>query len=354
MADVDQEPIDDYIEAFKDGFHLPVEELDHYEKDLSLSSLRHAFKAYFSTYKAQGLDMYGVLHRLDWEPRALLKTCHLNSLEAYSVTVLMFHHFMELIFKDLLSIAGIKTSKNDNFFKSFEMLQKGMNEGEVNIQDSFLKREINEGWITKFNWLRNKIWHGGTLVLYYGSLDKVIGKFVVPFIMSLLEYSSYDGQEKLWKYHKLECEIDPISEIGKEMRSEEPCFGKVALLKEMGRAAYGNPLETEGYPEQRNKLIQEHAEAAAESIAILRGGNRELCPVCGINSFIMYEAPNQGRLTGIVNENKELVMLKVIEKKCLCCGFNVFNNIENPSEYGFSQIEDFWSEGSAFSKESAH
>ncbi len=349
MFDENQESTNNYFEAFSDGFDLPVKELDHYQKDLSLSSLRHAFKAYFSTYKAQGLQMYGILHRLDWKPWAVSKTSHLNSLEAYSVTILMFHHFMELIFKDLLCSAGFKITESDGFSKALEMFRSGINEGRIVIQDRCVKDEANEEWITKFNRLRNRIWHGGNFVLYYGSLDKTIGKFVVPFIMTLLEYSSYKDQGKLWKYQKLECGIDPISEIGKEMRSECPCFGKVAFLKEMGRAAYDNPIETEGYPEQRNKLIQEHAEAAADRIAKLSGGNPGLCPACGINSFVRYESPNVGRLTGIADENRELVMLKVIEKKCMCCGFNVFNNIENPSEYGFSQIENFWDDGSAFS-----
>lgn len=353
----------DITELIDEGFllHKQPWELN----DLAFISLKIALKAYFSTYQTMKYS----LHIFNDEHSN--KSIDINHWPEYSVacteTIVHFQHFAELIIKDLLrkkhELLALDASKEHDLFyrllqgeqikpvdyeklksvefglaleRFCELVKKGRLDKEK--LDFILQ---SKKWLFKLNILRNRLLHRGSYILRYNALDQFVGKWILPFLLNVVSLSDYKDMERFWKYGLLSCGIDPIQEIIYHFKTYgEYNIGKIAFLKELGRASFENPLTTRSnaYSE---KLVQHRAEKMAEIESDWPRGNRVIiCPVCGTRSLIVFDDfevddPNS-------DGSYEIVSRFNWEVKCSCCSFTINQYLENPSNYSYGFIEDFW------------
>ena len=186
----------------------------------------------------------------------------------------------------------------------------------------------------------------------------------------------------MWKYKHTECGIDPIKLICIEYQRNQPvCVGKIAILKEIGRAAYNNPLH------DKKVLVQEKDERVAKINKQIQGLERRgeeipkrlliskgmvdlsyrripaqydapyiekakkiakheaeetffrinKCPICGVESLILYDESDssQDSKTG-----DKVNYYWVYSAKCECCTFEIDSKLE--IENYDIPIEDYW------------
>jgi len=174
-----------------------------------------------------------------------------------------------------------------------------------------------------------------------------------------MELPQYADAHKAWKYSELECKVDPLEEIVKEFEGGNYNLGKIAFLKELGRAAYQNPLSSGPVRRQREKkeiVILGQAEIRAEGIAKAElqdppshAVEVRVCPVCGANSLVVFQHTLSGdEFMDMVLDYSpdEPIAVEIGQKdvyavECVCCSFNVDFQLKNPREYGLP-IEDYW------------
>lgn len=339
--------------------------------DLSLLSLKIALKAYFSTYN----NMNYRLHIFDGKgdlKQSEIDSQHTHSyFEACSESIVHFQHFTELFIKEalrkehpllvneasskplmlykLLKRQPITSSEQETintieFSDAFTRFICLLKEGK--IKDTKLQSVRNyEEPLRKLNILRNRMWHRGTFVLRYPALDEYIGKYILPFVNEIFVIRRYSHLVDLWKYGLLNCGIDPITEIINIFQKGKYDIGKIALLKAMGRAAYANPMTRGAFFKYFNKDIRVRAERIAEGE--VKGSYVEkvsTCPVCGVESLVIYNetcsnADDLGE--DEVLEEPYKVWQYTWQVKCMCCTFEIHDDVGNPSTYGLP-IEDYW------------
>jgi hypothetical protein len=200
--------------------------------------------------------------------------------------------------------------------------------------------------LEKLNILRNRMWHRGTFILRYPALDEYIGKYILPFVNDIFMIPRYSRLSDLWKYHDLHCAIDPITEIINSLQNNTYNIGKMAFLKELGRAAYANPIHGRGLFKHFDESIKIGAKRIAQGEAKGSGVERiGICPVCGVESLVIYNETytNADDLAeGEVLEEPYKVWRYTWQVKCMCCTFEIYcNDIDNPGAYGLP-IEDYW------------
>ena len=242
--------------------------------DLAFLSLRIALKAYFSTYHSIRNKFYPNDTDLDKILEKKIRYC-----ESCAETIVHFQHFFELIIKDILrrdhlllasrvyshptilhkilhnqTISAEEEQKvySVEFSDALQTLCTLIKSQQIQcVQDvQFIKD--HKCTLVELNTLRNRVWHRGAFFLSYTKLDEFIGKFILPIIYATTQLSQYKEEGSLWKYKHTECGIDPIDSIRLEYQTNPtPCVGKIALLKEIGRAAYNNPLHDKKVHGQR-------------------------------------------------------------------------------------------------------
>ena len=198
---------------------------------LALISLKIALKAYFSTYHA----MEYTLHMLDPENKidqGRRDGSHTPAyFEAYTEAVVHFQHFVELVFKDILrDDHRLLADDPSNYDVIFHMLLKGETISEadyetlksIEFKDALERicNLINAGrigngalgficeaktWLEKLNKLRNRVWHRGTFILRYPSLDVFVGRSMLPFVNKIIVLPKYADLHRYWKYGDLKC-----------------------------------------------------------------------------------------------------------------------------------------------------
>jgi hypothetical protein len=323
----------DVSRIYEDGFTL--ERDSENITGLALLSLKLALKGYFSTYSTMKYS----LHAFDKDFRD--KYCEIVDIDKHSSSyvessteaILHLHHFAELVFKDILRaehplladdirnqpIILHKLIKGESLADGDRLKLKSIDFGEALKRLSSLAKGKRisehsrynfisdyEPFFEKLNELRNRLWHRGIYILRYPALDEFFGKYALPFIQNVTSLPDYSGNERFWKYQKLSCDIDPIKLIVKEFceTSDNPYnIGKIAMLKELGRAAYHQPQK-----------IRDHGRTI---------GKKEYLPYV-INAEHIKRA---WRYTWQV--------------VCMCCSFEVNHHLENPKKYSLN-IEDFW------------
>jgi len=198
-----------------------------------------------------------------------------------------------------------------------------------------------KGWLVQLNNLRNRLWHRGSYILRYNALDQLVGKYILPFLLNVVSLPDYSDNERFWKYGILSCGIDPIQEIISHFKScDKYDIGKIAFLKELGRASFENPLTTKSYRYSDN---QHRAEKMAEIESDSPRGNRiETCPVCGTRSLVVFDDFEVDGPTSDGVYKYKIASRFNWEVKCSCCSFTINQFLENPSDYGYGFIEDFW------------
>jgi hypothetical protein len=133
------------------------------------------------------------------------------------------------------------------------------------------------------------------------------------------------------------------------------------LLKEIGRAAYKNQLicfnklnreynnSTNDYERRKKSMAERMRQSLFDkqvqdieesSLAV---ANRKMlridqCPVCGTQSLFIFED-----MVDVVDENgHECTANVLLGIECHYCTFSPGKGIENPSEYGYENIKNFW------------
>lgn len=348
-------------QAFSDGFTISASSRGF--TDLALLSLRIALKAYFSTYSIVrgrfGLLQAEVSGLSDDQNQEIRDYHHEPAyMEAYSQVVLHFHHFIELTIKELLrdehillatdaarkplilhSILKSKPLSNDEeaqlrslpFAATLDRINKLIDARQHNQYRRLGFIVSGRDWLVLLNKLRNRIVHRGTFVLRYKALDRAVSQFILPFVETALRLPLYSTVGFEWRYRKLGCRTDPIRKIIAEGKATRPSTERFALLKELGRAAYNNPLPRGPLRRQKSGTRVLHsAEKEAQSAAVREkdafgGLEIRVCPVCGVESLAIYgdirtdpsydEPPPAG-----VTLPAEFYTYAA---KCFCCTFEI-------------------------------
>lgn len=295
--------------------------------DLAVISLKQSFISYFSTYQAvsKAFDFNQSIN--EYEP-----TLNQKYKELYVESILHFHHFVELLFKDIL-IQNDKNPKNLGFDALRERVDKLISCISKNEPKYDFIKDANE-WLKELNRLRNTIWHTGVFVLNYGALDKVFGNFFLPFVINVMELKEYRDLKEKWMYKPVACEIDPISDIIKAYAEtsnskQDINLRHIAYLKEIGRAAYNlpdlDPFTELVYGNKRKAYAAVRHEEKHENCQV------ETCPVCRKDTLIVYIHEDL--------QDEEIQTHSLIwnfEVKCFLCSFNIRYELGNASKFGLS------------------
>lgn len=381
------------------GFRLTGES----DLDLAFLSLRIALKAYFSTYNVLRNRFNPGDPELDKNLEGNIRYC-----EACAETIVHFQHFFELIIKDILRsdhfLLASRVHSHPTILHKILHNQELTSDEEQKVQSLEFSDALktlcaliqsnqiqhcqdvqyifdHKCSLEELNILRNRVWHRGAFFLSYTKLDEFIGKFILPIIEATTQLTKYNEVGVLWKYKNTECGIDPIKSICLEYQTNQPaCVGKIALLKEIGRAAYNNPLRDKKVLVQKKdervakieKQIQElekRGEEIPKRLLISKGmvdmrhrmaiqldtpyigkakkmakqeAEEDLlkinkCPVCGVEALVLYDESDsfQDSETG---ENVSYYW--VHSAKCECCAFEIDSKLEIDN-YDIL-MEDYW------------
>jgi hypothetical protein len=281
--------------------------------------------------------------------------------ELYSETIIHLHHFFELILKDILSnkkyllILNIPKDSDDwcdvilgneidnnrlekiNTIEFQETLNRViilLDQGTLDSHHfSFIKE--NKESFEAINKLRNRLLHKGTFILPYHTLDQIMIDYFIPIVDAIINLPRYIIFKESFIYSSLFCKIDPFNEFitsdGKMGKD------KIAYLKELGRAAYNNPIQI-----KNGKTISlDIRERYEKSANILKQYDLHLdvliCPVCGCKSLIRY----CDEVT--LDSSCSARYFHTTEAVCACCTFQVFPHLQNASRVGLP-LEDYWIE----------
>jgi hypothetical protein len=194
-----------------------------------------------------------------------------------------------------------------------------------------------------------------TKAVEYEALDWLMIRYAIPLI-NLITRKRFFAKKMIrydWKYKPVSCKLDMLLELPKSFNKRTYDIKKVALFKEMIRASYANPLEIKN-DYRLFKYAPEHFDAVveftnpeiiekSENLAKFSFDNRAeyswgnmiykitYCPVCGLNSLLVYE---------------DFFNMKTEEKynykvKCTCCSFELNNEIDVLTDPTL-KIENFW------------
>ncbi len=343
-------------ELCKDGFK--IKELSN-KNTSALNSFRVAMRSYFSTYKAIKWNAIKIFkHTTDNE-----ELHNRDYIEMYSETIVHFQHFFELVLKDILReanelLALRVENKNDLFVElvlgnnidssilekqntvefttAFERVQVLVKKDEYS-QYSFLGEAINKEALNQLNELRNKIWHRGSFVLRYTTLDLFIGRYILPIVTKLVQLDQYKYLSNFSAKSNNRLETDPVKEIINESSKKSPAFDKIAFFKELARASYNNKLEN------MFGTFYEEVEDRAKSIAereltnsFDKGASISDCPCCGIKSLVGYNDAD-------FDEENEEALEFTYQVKCHYCNFELNHlGMQNLKNYGFENEPDYW------------
>ncbi|TQR47866.1 hypothetical protein [Bacillus cereus] len=357
----------DIKDIVSDGFS--INDLDKKISSFSFISLNTAIKSYFSTYKSSEHFLGTVLDNnsmtkfeKDWQ-------YGINYIENYSETIIHFQHFIELICKEILrekhellvlnldkkhelfykllfkeevpssDLEGLRTNE---FNTTVERMYQLIKAEKLDSRYNFFIEANNKEALKRLNHLRNRIWHRGTFVLRYEALDLFVGRYILPIILQIVDLPEYKNLENIWRYNPLKYSIDPITEIIDECSKTDYNIEKIAFLKELGRAAYNNPLHFNHFFKFFNDEIIKRSERIAEAEVSLENHSQAdkiyNCPVCGVDSLTSYE-DSDGEIEEDGSYSSYWTFSWYI--KCHCCSFEISNKLKNPKDYGYD-LPNYW------------
>ena len=333
------------IKKDSDGFLLNEEKDQHY--DVAFLSLRLALKAYFNTYKSVSYCLSNFIN----SQCSIIKNDRMysiNYIEDACEAITHFQNFAELVLKDILRQKHILLANKLDGKKKYilDILLDGKNITESEIKDNITGRSIefsetinrietllenkkfehtnydflllNVKWLRKLNYLRNRISHRGIYVLRYKALDVLFTKDALPFMKKVLALERYKNQRG-WQFD--------ISSNIHLIDSMINCYGnsyksdKLAILKEMGRAAYNNPLvPTKNISSNfyNKDIIKRAMVLSTHVLQHESNGDLKTCPVCGIKSLVQFNDFHE-----IEDKNGIEVYEFVYMIKCFCCSFEL-------------------------------
>jgi len=333
---------------------------------MALYSLRVAIKAYASTY----YYLRNKLHYFDIKPGETEE----NFISAYNnnyymncaETIIHFQHFFELVIKDLLrKIHVLLANDASNYPIVLKRLLKNESIDDLNFEQiksvefkealerliKLIKEENygkgkynfivkNKEILEKLNGLRNRIWHRGTFLLHYPSLDLFVGKYILPLAMEFASLYPYNKVKSVWKFKALNCNIDPLKMLINSFKKNQFNIKKIAILKELIRASFENPIHRIKRIKSKSigsgfiigKELQSRPEFLAKSLDKLENNIDKLgkCPVCGALSLVSFFEMD-GEFDGDGNILHQWHYVYNI--KCFCCSFELFREVGNPRKY---------------------
>jgi hypothetical protein len=335
-------------------------------------SLKSAIQSFFNTCQALS---FVTTRPLDFKKISQITFCDIPEYQSSCFSsITHFQHFFELIIKDVLNridpllvvkfddvgveelycrLKGLDNPKSEKiqWITFRDALDRLKNIKEV-ILDDFEAKEIsilldNKDVLGELNRFRNGVWHKGVSFLNYAALDKFVGSKILPLVVKLFETLNYSGKKYLWYYKHLGCGLDPIKEIIDEFADNKNIdFEKVALLKELGRAAYHNPLvmgndkicgEKEYclYTSLLGKVNRDKIEVGlAKTKALCKTFDffeTYKCPVCGLKTLVRFVENECGDVedeNGLSYQYQKIVPFKI---ECQTCSFRIDPNIKNLS-----------------------
>ena len=381
VLDMDRVALMNIQDVLNDSFSLPLWEGGIH--DLKMQSLKLALKAYFSTYKSIYYRIDEIIEGPSSDSEQAKVDSHLRDeyFEAYSETILHFHHFIELVLKDVLRsehellandagdkhlilfklLTGEPVSQEDKektqsiqFGKALDRVVKLIDSRKLPEFLNFVKQA--RASLDNLNERRNRVWHRGTVILRYKALDLLVGKYILPIIIQILNLEMYKGKERQWKHPKLHCGKDPIEEIVLEFQKDKPNYKRAAFFKELGRASYESPIaydpsryegrtlgrfDVEAWDCVHNEEHSKRAERIATEESKQTIEDVRECPVCGVKSLILYSDVEYEDYDGQTGQGIGKAGYRNLEAKCWCCSFTVDCKMPNPRECGID-IEDYW------------
>ena len=343
---------------------------------LALVSLKTALRAYFSTYSSVK-PYWGVLtDSNNFSVQEVDQVYRYSSYYEYYVeAIVRFQHFVELSCLDLLRRQHpiLTTSRSNEHIELWKELhnitadwEKMENKDTINSKTALwrlwtLVTKVNFGNgdlnffdeqqrdnLLKLRDQRDHLLHRGTVILRYASFDMFIGQCVLPFVCNVLTLPFYADRKHLWDHKPMACQytdgnnVNPLNSIFSIFQSGYD-LGAVALFKEMGRAAYQNPLprseQLRGFGSSQYKHIQPRAEKHAEAVALEHDAwDLRPCPVCGAKTLLIY---GDTETEGDDPMEPEKVWHFTNEAECTCCSFNINRQLKNLREYGIEE-DDYW------------
>jgi hypothetical protein len=195
-------------------------------------------------------------------------------------------------------------------------------------------------FLAKLNTLRNRLWHRGVFVLRYRALDEFFGGHALPFLVAVASVPAYAGLNHVWMHKPIACGVKPLDDIVAEFRKPTWDIGRVALPKEIMRAAFENPLEPD--PSGWFRTDNEEHRFRVELVAKESAGRANIeritsCPVCGLETLAIasdvFDDPEQ----------KEPPVWFTYEARCFGCTFAIGTSVKNASTYGYT-FGDYWEE----------
>lgn len=345
------------IEDIKKNGGFYINETKPRIKDIALLSLRLSLKAYFSTYKS----VSSYISVLNDSKTPIHEKNHRYSnayIENATEAISHFQHFIELVIKGILrnkhelltidagkyhtvlfdlltnkkvSEENINKSKQIEFSEALNRLIELIQTDRISKETyGFIKNARH--WIDGINYLRNRIAHRGVYIVRIDSLDFLFGKYIFPFIKEISSLEGYANIGK-WGYQNNKLDINPIEKIIEHFNGSSYSMTKVALLKEIGRASYSNPIRKIDYFNHNSTEIRQ-AELISKHIAKEQFiFEVKICPICGTKSLIKYQVIEDYPQSE--DDDFSNSVAYIYNAKCFCCSFELYHsltdleNIEN-------------------------
>ena len=331
------------------------------DESAAFLSLRTALYAYFETYKA---TYEGRVNPIEFEKLVLQFEFESDLYKSLYFTIIThFQNFFELIFKDVLMkinplfILKWNKSVTSFFYREINHEKNVFNENNqsiefsemierlLNIRKTHEKDEIiniikplldKKDDLIVLNNLRNRIWHGGVFYLSYYNLDLFICQNILPLVKYVVNLDWY-SQNVLWKPKNLNNHINPIESLITEAALKKPDIEKMALLKELGRASYHNPviqIEDNCSPLERafyvnlNYEKMKFVEAKTNAVRNVFLSDVFNCPVCRQKTLVKYELDDDSYDGEQCRYERHCIPNRI---KCETCSFEIRPNIVNLS-----------------------
>lgn len=315
-------------------------------------SLMSAIQSYFDTYRTLSYaecsvdfcDFRGKREKWkEWEKQ-------INDTPEYRcdyfTSITHFQHFFEIVIKGILKNYDEKYKDFPSALQKLKALHKNNPH-----EDTIKEIEIllgNRGTLCVLNKLRNFAWHQGLIKKAYRTNDFFVGYKILPLVSKIVDTLKHSRKRRLWAYKKVYSDLDPMDEIYKEFKKQgrNADYEKVALLKEIGRAAYHNPLFLNEYEDCDGKKYHLHRRvvqmtnrdmmseygAKTKNYKIMFPYLKLLrCPVCGQKMLVKFmDAGDENVIDGDGNVFCEMV--EVLDKyECQVCSFRINPNIKSLS-----------------------
>lgn len=344
-----------------------VKNRNHVTKS-ALASLRLAMKAYFKTYyichKKNIIEEMNVTKSnpfFDENQERTTELCeNIEYQELYMQTVFHFHHFFELLLKDILTSVNknlaLKISLDGN--DPLEILNILLNTGKANIsldntaeficslervyklkdyQDGPVPIVVktiydNQQTLRDLNLLRNRAWHKGIYVLRITELDQFVSQNVLPLVERVIRQTEYHELKTFWKYES--AKLDPITQIISAGQSKPINYKRIAFFKAYGLACYN-------YKKNWTLDLDDTCNKAKAIVNAIHDLTLETCCVCNehtliVSTFSDHEIDKEGTYLG--------AWWNTTAAECLNCGLSLFPDVGEPSKYGASN-EKLWKSG---------